>query len=107
MAIFELDLPIGVIAHSSADPQRQAALMADCVAGALAYAVQTHGIASLVVSGGRSPILFFEELSKRELNWTKVQISLADERWIRLANRQATKDWCVATCFRTQPAKPD
>ncbi|WP_312954043.1 6-phosphogluconolactonase [Pseudomonas songnenensis] len=82
MAIFELDLPIGVIAHSSADPQRQAALMADCVAGALAYAVQTHGIASLVVSGGRSPILFFEELSKRELNWTKVQISLADERWI-------------------------
>lgn len=82
MAIFELDLPIGVIAHSSADPQRQTALMADCVAGALAYAVQTHGIASLVVSGGRSPILFFEELSKRELNWTKVQISLADERWI-------------------------
>lgn len=82
MAIFELDLPIGVIAHSSADPQRQAALMADCVAGALAYAVQTHGTASLVVSGGRSPILFFEELSKRELNWTKVQISLADERWI-------------------------
>ena len=82
MAISELDLPIGVIAHSSADPQRQAELMADCVAGALAYAVQTHGVASLVVSGGRSPITFFDALSKRELNWAKVQISLADERWI-------------------------
>jgi len=82
MAISELDLPIGVIAHSSADPQCQAELMADCVAGALAYAVQTHGVASLVVSGGRSPIAFFEALSKRELNWAKVQISLADERWI-------------------------
>lgn len=82
MAISELDLPIGVIAHSSADPQRQAELMADNVAGALAYAVQTHGIASLVVSGGRSPITFFKELSTRDLNWSKVQISLADERWV-------------------------
>ncbi|MCQ4295055.1 6-phosphogluconolactonase [Pseudomonas stutzeri] len=82
MAISELDLPIGVIAHSSADPKRQAEVMADSVAGALAYAVQTHGVASLVVSGGRSPITFFEELSTRELNWSKVQVSLADERWV-------------------------
>ena len=32
MAISELDLPTGVIAHSSADAQRQAELMADSVA---------------------------------------------------------------------------
>lgn len=82
MAISELDLPIGVRAHCSADPQRQAELMANSVAGALAYAVQTHGRASLVVSGGRSPIAFFEALSTRELDWSKVQISLADERWV-------------------------
>lgn len=82
MAISELDLPIGVIAHSSADPQRQAELMADSIADALAYAVQTHGVASLVVSGGRSPIIFFEQLSTRDLNWSRVQISLADERWV-------------------------
>ncbi|WP_313410565.1 6-phosphogluconolactonase, partial [Stutzerimonas kunmingensis] len=74
MAISELDLPTGVVAHSSANPQRQAELMADNVAKALAYAVQTHGVASLVVSGGRSPIAFFEALSIRELNWSKVQI---------------------------------
>ena len=82
MAISELDLPTGVVAHSSANPQQQAELMADNVAKALAYVVQTHGVASLVVSGGRSPIAFFEALSIRELNWSKVQISLADERWV-------------------------
>jgi len=82
MAISELDLPTGVVAHSSASPQRQAELMADSVAKALVYAVQTHGVASLVVSGGRSPIAFFELLSTQELDWSKVQISLADERWV-------------------------
>lgn len=82
MAISELDLPTGVIAHSSADAQRQAELMADSVAKALRYAVQTHGVASLVVSGGRSPVAFFESLSRRELDWAKIQISLADERWV-------------------------
>ncbi|WP_313027649.1 6-phosphogluconolactonase [Pseudomonas lopnurensis] len=82
MAISELDLPTGVIAHSSADAQRQAQLLADGVARALAYAVQTHGEASLVVSGGRSPVAFFEALSQRELEWSRVQVSLADERWV-------------------------
>ncbi|EWC39622.1 6-phosphogluconolactonase [Stutzerimonas stutzeri] len=82
MAISELDLPTGVVAHSSANVQRQAELMADNVAKALAYAVQTHGLASLVVSGGRSPVPFFEALSRRELNWSRVQICLADERWV-------------------------
>ncbi len=82
MAISELDLPTGVVAHSSADAQRQAELMADSVAKALRYAVQTHGVASLVVSGGRSPVAFFESLSRRELDWAKIQVSLADERWV-------------------------
>lgn len=81
MAISELDLPTGVIAHSSADAQRQAELMADSVARRCATRYR-HGVASLVVSGGRSPVAFFESLSRRELDWAKIQISLADERWV-------------------------
>lgn len=82
MAISELDLPTGVVAHSLADAEGQARVMADCVVKVLDYAVRTHGTASLVVSGGRSPIPFFEELSSRELDWSRVQVSLADERWV-------------------------
>lgn len=82
MAISELELPSGVLAHSLAGPEQLAQALAERVATALDYAVTTHGGASLVVSGGRSPIAFFEALSVCELNWKKVQISLADERWV-------------------------
>ncbi|TCD21566.1 6-phosphogluconolactonase [Pseudomonas sp. IC_126] len=82
MAISELELPSGVVAHSLPDPDQLAQVLADRVAGALSYAVDTHGSASLVISGGRSPIRFFEALSTRRLDWAKVQVSLADERWV-------------------------
>lgn len=82
MAISELELPSGVLAHSLGNPQQLAEKLADRVAEALDYAVKTHGGASLVVSGGRSPIAFFEALSVHQLEWKKVQISLADERWV-------------------------
>lgn len=82
MAISELELPSGVLAHSLPGPEQLAQTLAERVAGALDYAVTTHGSASLVVSGGRSPIAFFEALSRCALDWSKVQISLADERWV-------------------------
>lgn len=82
MAISELDLPTGVVAHSLPDALRLASLLAEQVARALDFAVDTHGRASLVVSGGRSPIPFFEALSRQLLDWSKVQVSLADERWV-------------------------
>ncbi len=82
MAISELDLPSGVVAHSLPGPERLAEALADRVADALKYALSNHDRASLVVSGGRSPIAFLEALSMRELPWEKVQVSLADERWV-------------------------
>lgn len=82
MAISELDLPVNVVAHSLGDPQQLAQTLAEDVARALARAVQTQGTASLVVSGGRSPVAFFEALSRLPLEWDRVQVSLADERWV-------------------------
>ena len=38
--------------------------------------------ASLVVSGGRTPMGFFHLLSQQMLDWSKVSITLADERWV-------------------------
>lgn len=43
----------------------------------------THrGCASMVVSGGRTPVTLFQRLSHNRLNWEKVTITLADERWV-------------------------
>ena len=44
--------------------------------------IATRGAASLVVSGGSTPKGLFQTLSSSELDWTKVTVLLADERWV-------------------------
>ena len=43
-------------------------------------ALDNKGSAVLAVSGGRSPIPFFQALSQKDLDWQKVGITLVDER---------------------------
>lgn len=52
------------------------------VAHMLKEAITKRGEATLVVSGGSTPVPFFEALSKKELEWSQVKVTLADERWV-------------------------
>ena len=52
----------------------------------LQAAIAARGRASLVVSGGKSPIALFEALRARALDWSRVSITLADERWVPQAD---------------------
>lgn len=52
------------------------------VAAALTAAIETRGAASLAVSGGSTPKLFFEALSAEALFWDKVTVTLVDERFV-------------------------
>jgi 6-phosphogluconolactonase len=52
------------------------------LAGNLRAAIAARGLASLVVSGGKSPMRFFELLRVADLDWSRVCIALADERWV-------------------------
>ena len=52
------------------------------VEGALLEAVGVRGNASLVVSGGSTPRGFFKRLADKPLPWQKIEITLADERWV-------------------------
>ncbi len=56
--------------------------LASQVAESLTAAIAVRGHASLVVSGGKSPIKFFESLRTKALDWSRVSIALADERWV-------------------------
>ena len=58
------------------------ATLADQVATRLEAAIASRGSASLVVSGGRTPLGFFHQLSQRSLDWSNVLVTLADERWV-------------------------
>jgi 6-phosphogluconolactonase len=44
--------------------------------------IRHRGRASLVVSGGTTPVALFEALSGEDMPWEKVVVSLADERWV-------------------------
>ena len=39
-------------------------------------------IFTLPVSGGSTPKHFFEQLSRQKLDWSKVSVTLVDERWV-------------------------
>ncbi len=86
MAISDLQLPAGVESQRFNDAAQMAQALAERVARALDVAISEQGGASLVVSGGRSPIAFFEALSNCELDWSCVQVSLADERWVDVSD---------------------
>jgi 6-phosphogluconolactonase len=52
------------------------------VSAALSAAVAARGVASVVVSGGKSPTKLFQQLRSKDLDWSRVCVSLADERWV-------------------------
>jgi 6-phosphogluconolactonase len=46
----------------------------------LEAAIAARGAALLIVSGGRTPVRFFQALSGVALDWSRVSVTLADER---------------------------
>jgi 6-phosphogluconolactonase len=84
MAICELEFPAGLKTNEFDNPEGLANALADHVAERLTAAIahNPHGIATLVVSGGKSPVAFFQALAQKPIQWSKVCISLADERWV-------------------------
>ena len=52
------------------------------IASHLSKAVELKGRASLIVSGGSSPLAIFEALSNLEMDWSNIMISLVDDRLV-------------------------
>jgi 6-phosphogluconolactonase len=48
----------------------------------LIEAIEERGRASLAVSGGSTPKPLFEELSLLNIDWSKVDLTLVDDRWV-------------------------
>lgn len=64
------------------DREALAESLAAAVARSLEQAVTERGRASLVVSGGTTPLPFFAALRELELPWEVVTVTLADDRWV-------------------------
>jgi 6-phosphogluconolactonase len=91
-----------------ADAEALAHGLADWTAERLRAAIAARGVALLIVSGGKSPARFFELLSDMELDWTRVAVTLADERRVaddsprsnaRLAREKLLRNRAAAANF--------
>lgn len=75
-------LRTGVREHHCGAPSDQADRLADAIAAQLSAALAARGQATLAVSGGRSPVALFQRLRQAPLDWTRVSITLVDERCV-------------------------
>ncbi|OHV10560.1 6-phosphogluconolactonase [Kushneria phosphatilytica] len=82
---------------------RLAQALAEAVAEALREDLAQQSRALLVVSGGSTPVPFFEALAGRELDWSRVDITLADERWVA-SDHKDSNEQLVRKHLLTGPA---
>jgi 6-phosphogluconolactonase len=69
----------------------------------LEEAIAARGVSSFVVSGGRTPVKLFEQLRAEKLDWSKVWVSLADERWVETTS-EASNERFVRETLLVGPA---
>ncbi|OHX12159.1 6-phosphogluconolactonase [Chromobacterium sphagni] len=64
------------------DAAQQTSALANSVASRLSAAIESRGQAVLAVSGGKSPIPFFQLLSEMAIDWARITVTLVDERFV-------------------------
>jgi 6-phosphogluconolactonase len=72
-----------------ATKQELATGLASDVAACLSNAVTDRGSAQLAVSGGSTPKLFFHQLARSKIDWSRVTITLVDERCVPVTDERS------------------
>ena len=92
-------LPEGVCFFADDSAEETAGRLADHVGAVLSRRLARAGAATLAVSGGSTPVRFFECLSHKDLDWPRVTVVLADERWVpetdAASNTALVKKWLL------------
>jgi 6-phosphogluconolactonase len=89
---------------SFADPETLADALADAVAERLRADLGEGRRAGLVVSGGSTPAPFFRRLAEHDLDWHRVIVTLADERWVN-RNHEASNERLVRSLLLQNRAR--
>jgi 6-phosphogluconolactonase len=95
---------LNIATHSFTDGQALAAALADRIATLLREGIAARGGALLAVSGGSTPKRFFDQLSRAKLDWSRVQITLVDERWVPESSERSNARLVKATLLQHDAA---
>ncbi|WP_323118429.1 6-phosphogluconolactonase [Burkholderia alba] len=68
--------------HAFESPRAQTEALAQAVSAALQASLAQHAGATLAVSGGTSPRPFLQTLSGVAFDWSRVDVTLIDDRWV-------------------------
>ena len=68
------------------------------MAGLLAEEIRQRGRARMLLSGGTTPALVYARLAEHTLEWARVEVGLADERWLSPQDRDSNA-WLVRENF--------
>ena len=68
--------------HTFGTPETLQTDAAHWIETRLADALTRRGEASLICSGGSTPGPVYQQLSEHDLDWSRVSVGLADERWV-------------------------
>lgn len=99
---------INVTTHHFTDGHALAIALAERIAERLRAGLVERDFALLAVSGGRTPLHFFDLLAQASLDWSRVQVTLVDERWVgeddprsnaRLVREHLLRDAAAAARF--------
>jgi len=90
--------------HEFANTTELNAAFADRIIALLEKGIASTGRASLLVSGGRTPAPLFQMLSERPIDWSKVDVSLVDERWVSEADDASNTKMVKANLLQNNAA---
>jgi 6-phosphogluconolactonase len=75
--------------HACASHEALAQALAAAVADDLRAALAERGRAVLALSGGTTPVRFFQALAEQPLPWKQVAVTLVDERWVEESSERS------------------
>lgn len=79
------------------------AAAAACCLPLIADALRVQPSATLLLSGGRTPLPLYAQLSQAALPWQRLQLALVDERWLPTTH-VASNERALRQCFAANAA---
>jgi 6-phosphogluconolactonase len=87
-------IPSHVNWHSSTDADQLTEELSRHIFQKVFLSLLNQNRVSMAVSGGRSPVKLFEKLSLTTLDWSRIDITLVDERWVSVDTADSN-EWLV------------
>src|SRR5690554_7633103 len=62
--------------------EKLASQLASDLGSRMQRTIEKEGAVAIALSGGTTPVKFFQALALQKIDWKKVTITLVDERWV-------------------------